>query len=61
MCETQLSGHRLVELLLGHNPLSPKQTSTEVVDKNPFRAVNYHNAEFEAMNELLATIDWNEL
>ena len=61
MCETQLSGHRLVELLLGHNPLSPKQTSTEVVDKNSFRAVNYHNADFEAMNELLATIDWNEL
>ena len=31
------------------------------LDKNSFRAVNYHNADFEAMNELLATIDWNEL
>ena len=59
--ETQLSDHRLVELLLGHNPLRPKQDNTPSYDKNSFRAVDFHRADFDAMNEQLSSVDWYAL
>ena len=61
LCETQLSDHRLVELLLGYNPIRPKQDVIQMVDENSFRAVDYHRSDYEAMNEALAAVNWSDL
>ena len=59
--ETQMSDHMLVQLTLGYNPLQPKVSSTKPIDEHSFRAVDFHQADFETMNSQLSAIDWNGL
>ena len=56
--ETQMSDHKLVQLTLGYNPLMPKSQPLEVLDEYSFRAVDIHRADFDTMNNQLATTDW---
>ena len=58
---TPLSDHHLVQLQLGFNLINPLTNRTSPTDPNSFRAVNYHKADFEAMNRDLAEVDWMEL
>ena len=59
--ECQLSDHRLVELVLGHNPLCPKEHTPISFDRNSFRATDFHRADFEAMNNCLEAVNWISL
>ena len=58
---TQLSDHLLVELLLGFNPLTPRDDAVQHIDPHSFRTCDYHNADFDGMNELLGEVDWKAL
>lgn len=59
--DTQLSDHKLIDLLLGFNPIKPTTITKEEVDPFSFRAVDYHRANFPAMNDLLSVVDWKQL
>ena len=59
--ETQMSDHMLVQLPLGYTPLQPKVSPTKPIDEHSFRAVDFHQADFETMNSQLSAIDWNGL
>ena len=54
--ETKLSDHRLAELLIGYNPLSPKGSNLASYDKNSFRAIDFNRADFEGINDQLADV-----
>jgi hypothetical protein len=56
--ETQLSNYRLAELLIGYNPLSPKGSNLVSYDKNSSRALDFHRADFEGINDQLADVNW---
>ncbi len=58
---TQLSDHKLVDLLLGFNPITPTTSTKEEVEPFSFRAVDYNRANFSCMNDVLATVDWTQL
>ena len=51
----------MVDLLLGFNPIHPTTDVKEEIDPFSFRAVDYHRADFESLNGLLATVDWRQL
>ena len=59
--ETKLSDHNLVEVLLGYNPLHSPIVNKIEDDKYSFRAIDCHNTDFEAMNEELSSVNWDEL
>ena len=58
---TTLSDHDLVEALLGYDMLQPKDETSPVIDPHSFRAVDYHRADFDAMQQEFADFDWAEL
>jgi hypothetical protein len=60
---TTLSDHKLVEVVLSCNLLADPvhSKSREEVDQFSFRAIDYHRADFEMMNEELSKINWKEL
>ena len=58
---TPLSDHNIVKLQLGFNMLEPKTAATAVLDPLSFRAVNYHKADYEAMNRDLNDVNWGNL
>ena len=54
---TKLSDHKIVECLLGFNPLTlPVQAIS--VDPFSFRALNYHSTDLTAVNDELGKVDW---
>ena len=59
--DTKLSEHRLVEALLGHNPIIKSESYILPVDPLSFRTVDYHSADYDAINAKLANIDWELL
>jgi hypothetical protein len=59
--QTELSDHKLVKCLLGFNTISRKEVVPTVVDQHSFRAVNYHKANTEALNQDLSQVDWSVL
>ena len=59
--QTKLSDHKLVKCLLGFNPIFRKEVVPTVVDQHSFRAVNYHKANMEALNQDLSQVDWSVL
>lgn len=59
--DTQLSDHRLVELLLGYNAIDQTPQHKEEIDPHSFRAVDYHRADFDSMNKQLSTVNWENL
>ena len=61
MNPTPLSDHDLVEIQLGFNMISKKGNETGEVDPHSFRAVNYHKADYEAINRSLMEVDWLQL
>ena len=56
--ETQISDHKLVQLTIGYNPMQPERETRQSIDEHSFRAVNFHQADFDKMNSQLAAIDW---
>ena len=59
--DTKMSEHRIVESLLGHNPTSKSDTKTPLIDPYSFRAVDIHRADYQAINEQLSGIEWDNL
>lgn len=59
--DTQLSDHKLVELLLSYNPTKQTPQNKDEIDPHSFRAVNYHKADFKSMNEHLSKVNWKDL
>ena len=58
---TSLSDHNLVEVLLRYNPINPVPDINIEIDPHSFRAVDFHRADFTALNKDLAAIDWTML
>ena len=58
---TKLSDHNLVKIVLGHNITTFSPSVKNPIDPLSFRAVDYHNADFNAINDALRTIDWHGL
>ena len=59
--DTQMSDHKLVQLTLGYNPLKPTVHQPPPIDQHSFRAVNFHQADFDTMNRQISEIDWSAL
>ena len=59
--DTQLSDHKMIELLLGYNPIHHSTEVPDEVDQYSFRAVDFHKANYEALNSDLLEIDWENL
>lgn len=50
-----------MEATLGFNPINPPVQREEVVDPLSFRAVDYHTADYDAINEQLSEADWEQM
>lgn len=59
--DTKLSEHRVVEALLGYNPMMKSEMKLPLLDPFSFRAVDIHQSDYEAINNQLAAIDWDLL
>ncbi len=55
---TKLSDHKLIECTLTYNPIDDDYQYTPNWSKQSFRAINYHKADFESMNNVLGAVDW---
>ena len=56
---TQLSDHSVVNCTLGFNPTSPFDNAHDShPDPHSFRAINYHKADFEALDQDLSEVNW---
>ena len=51
----------LVECVLGYNTIDTSPMRTGEHDPHSFRAIDYHKADFDAMNDDLSAINWDEL
>ena len=58
---TCLSDHNLVSVDLTYNPTSPITHPLPDMEKHSFRSIDYHNCNYELVNEHLAEINWDEL
>ena len=60
---TTLSDHKLIEVVLNCNLLEDPVHSDnrQEVDPFSFRAIDYHRADFEKINEELSKVNWQEL
>ena len=58
---TSLSDHHLVEVQLGFNLINPTNENMLQIDPFSFRALNYHEADFDGIEEDLSAVDWMEL
>ena len=58
---TKLSDHNVVKVVLDHNLTSSSPPIKKPVNPLSFRAVDYHNANFEAINAALSTVEWSGL
>ena len=58
---TCLSDHNLVSVDLTYNPTSPITHPLPDMEKHSFRSIDYHNCNYELVNEHLAAINWDEL
>ena len=62
LTDTHLSDHKLIEVVLGYNILDLNTVNNKTeVDKLSFRAVDFHRADFTAMNNDLSSINWEDL
>ena len=61
--DTKLSDHDLVECMLSYSLIDSTACDKARVemDKNSFRAADYHRADYDAMNEELSSINWTYL
>ena len=59
--KTTLSDHKMVEITLGFNLTEAKRENTVPLDPHSFRAVDYHKADYDAMNQSLSGVNWGEL
>ena len=58
---TKLSDHNLVEVMLSHNPLEPEKSHVPIFDENEFRSLDFHNADFEIINQNLSNVNWDAI
>ena len=59
---TILSDHSVVSGLLGYNMLKKHYLpSSPNFDHQSFRSIDYHNADFQAMNTAFNVVDWQDL
>ena len=56
-----VSDHKLVEGVLGYNPLTDNSINIQETDPLSFRAINYHQVDMVLMNQELKDIDWFKL
>ncbi|KAL5256118.1 hypothetical protein ACHWQZ_G011358 [Mnemiopsis leidyi] len=55
---TTLSDHNLVQVQLGFSMINPASQGITPTDPHSFRAVNYHNADFDSLSSELSEVDW---
>ncbi len=55
---TKISDHALVDCMLSFNPTASTDAPSLPHDPHSFRAINYHQADFEAKNIDLREVDW---
>ena len=58
---TCLSDHNLVAVDLTYNPTSPITHPLPDMEKHSFRSIDYHNCNYDLINEQLGAINWDEL
>ena len=58
---TTLSDHHMVHVQLGFNMIHPQTPEPNPIDPNSFRAIDYHKANFDDMNESYSEVNWIEL
>ena len=59
--DTLASDHKLVEVQLGYNMVGNANEEALPPDPYSFRAVDYHNADFEKMKLQLGEVQWEEM
>ena len=59
--KTSLSDHDLVDIMLAWNPLVTEHSHVPSFDKDSFRALDFHAADFSLLNKKLHEIDWTQL
>ena len=60
--ETDLSDHKLVDIMIADNPsLVNKSDTRPVFDGTGFRSLDFRQADFEKLNKKLSEVDWPEL
>ena len=55
---TTISDHALVDCMLSFNPTASADAPSLPPEPHSFRAINYHQADFEAMNRDLGEVNW---
>ena len=58
---TNLSDHRLVDVMLAWNPLNPEKSETPKFGENSFRSLDFHNADFDIVRKKLDDVNWTDL
>ena len=59
--KSDLSDHNMVEVIISSNPTLSNRSHVNVFDKNDFRSLDFHQANFDALNEKLNNVDWVNL
>lgn len=59
--KTKLSDHNLVEVFLSYNPCQPSYSSPPCFDPSSFRSLDFNKADFDAINQILSSVDWDSL
>ena len=58
---TKLSDHDLVDVIMAWNPLKIDKADASVFDKDSFRVLDFHAADFLLVNDKIHEIDWYQL
>ena len=58
---TKLSDHNIVDIMLSYNPLESIHSKIPAFDENSFRSLDFHKADFDAIEEKIDAINWDEL
>ena len=58
---TPISDHDMVKVRLGFNLIKPRSSVTPPLDPFSFRSVNFHEADYNAVNNELSIINWTSL
>ena len=59
--DTPLSDHRLLEIFLPYNICSPPTSAPPDFSSDSFRSLDFHRADYDKMESLLSSVDWQEL
>jgi hypothetical protein len=56
-----LSDHKMVEVKISSNPTSSNRPHVNTFDENGFRSLDFHNADYDVLNQKLGEVDWDQL